>query len=608
MVKDNEQFQTVIAPGLGGWNVFNEAEALDDNECADVKNVIYTGGFLAPRPGSKLFAAKPAGASGNPLQTIETQTSDGLEYILAVYGTEFYLRNELTDTWVKLNQDYTPTYDDLYWGYITWNNGRGDDRLYACNGRDSFIRWDVCVTTVATAASSGASTIELTDATRFPTSGTLVLKSDGNEFIEAYTSISGNTVTLTGTLTNDIDSGDSAVEMLVEKDAMEKGTVLGRHQSRLFVCNRFGAETSGFYSVTNDPEDFITGTGVTAASSFTIADGNGGITAIDDFGKFLIIEKEDSHHSFEIVVADDLASKLDKIQPIISGVSVGTISQQSKVKTQNTLYYPTKTEGFLSLNPTSSGDSATTGLQTISRKIQPYVTESATLTYCRATVFKQHILWSTATSGATENTIVLMYDLLRNTWSRWEGWAVKDWGRANNKLYYIENGTGDMYQCFTNTFNDDNNPYEVSAYTKRFNFGAPAQAKIQDSIYVQGYMTPATEFFIDVLFNEGGLLGKQTFRINKDTDRLLYSEPLTNAQGQFVLGQPALGYVNLMEIGNISFFRCYLGVDIADGYFNTQLRIYSNKEAFWAVTTIGFNPTLNETIDPNMILSPISTT
>lgn len=88
MIKQNDQFQTVIAPGLGGWNVFNEAEALGDNESADVKNAVYTGGFLAPRPGSKLFAAKPSGA-GAPLQTIETQTSDGLEYIIAVYDNEF---------------------------------------------------------------------------------------------------------------------------------------------------------------------------------------------------------------------------------------------------------------------------------------------------------------------------------------------------------------------------------------------------------------------------------------------------------------------------------------------------------------------------------------
>lgn len=608
MNRENEQWKTTIAPGILGWNVFQEAENIQDNAAADVKNAIYSGGFLSPRPGSSLFASKPTGASGDPLQLIEANTSDGLEYILAVYGAEFYLRNPLTDTWVKLNQDYTPTETALYYGYINWNNGRGDDRLYACNGVDSFVRWDICVTTVGADATTGDATVTLTDATRFPSTGTLVINSDGNEHIEAYSSKAGNVITLTGTLSEDIVAGESVTIMMVEKASMEKGKVLGRHQSRLFSCNRYGAETSGYYSQTNNPENFTTGSGVTQASTFTIADGNGGITALHDFGKFLLIEKEDSLHSFEIIVADDLGSKLDKIQPLVSGTSVGPLAQQSTAKTLNTLYFPTRTEGILSLNPTASGDSASTGLQTISQGIQPYVTDTVSFDTSKVTVHKQTILWSVARSGSSQNTIVLMYDLLRGAWSRWEGWAITDWARANNKLYYLENGTGKIYECYTKSFHDNNNPYEVSVYTKRFNFGALAQPKVQSEIYVQGYMTPATELYVDVLFNEGGLNGKQTFKIHKDAEGLLYSEPLTNAQGQFILGQPALGYVTLMEIGDLSFFRCYLGVAISQGYFNTQLRIYSNKEAFWAVTGIGFNPELNLVIDPSMVLSPESST
>ena len=605
MIKAGEQWLTVPAPGVAGWNSFLEAEQIADNECPEVKNVSYQGGFIAPRPGSVIFATKPSHASGDPLQTIEVGTSDGIDYIVAVYGNEFFLRNPLTNGWVLLNNTFQPTETDLYWGYINWNNGRGDDRLYACNGVDSFLRWNICVTTVGTSATTGASTVTLTDGTRFPSSGTLVIKSDGNEHYEPYTSRSGNVITLTGTLSANITAGESVTVEIIEKASMEKGKVLGRHQSRLFSCNRFGSETSGYYSVTNDPENFTTGTTVTAASTFTIADGNGGITGIHDFGKFLLIEKDDSHHVFEIKVAADLGSKLDKIQPIISGVGVGTLSQQATVKTQNTLYYPTRTEGFISLNPATSGDSASTGIQTISQKIQNYVTEQTVLDYCRGTVHKQYVLWSTARIGATENSFVLAYDLLRQAWTRWEGWGVKDWARANNKLYYMENQTGSIMECFTKDFNDNNNPYEVSFYTKRFNFGAMSQAKAQGLVYVQGYMTPATELYIDVMFNEAGILGRQTYKIERGAEGLIYSEPLTNAQGQFILGSMALGYVTSMEIGNLSFFRTYLGIDISKGYYNIQLRPHSNKEAFWAITGIGANPEVNKTIDPMMVMSPV---
>lgn len=604
MLKANEQWMNVQAPCLGGWNNFIEAESIEDQEAADVQNIVFDGGFIQPRTGSTLFAAKPTGESADPLQLIEAVTSDGVEYIIGVYGASFHLYNPLVSDWVKLNQSYTPTETDLYWGYVNWNSGRGDDQLYACNGVDSFIRWDMCVTQVAVAASAGGASVTVDDASRFPASGTLILKSGGNEFIEAYSSKAGNVFTLSGTLNADIADGDSCVLMAVEKASMQKGRVLARHQSRLFVANRFGAETSGYYSKTNLPEDFTTGSLVTDASSFTISDGNGGITGMHDFGAFLLIEKEDSHHRFEIVVASDLASKLDKIQPIISGTSVGTLSQQATIKMFNKLYYPTRTEGFIGLDPRTSGDSASTGLDVLSLKIQLYATEQLYLSDCKGIAFRQNALWSVGRVGASQNTFVLMYDTLRKAWTRITGWAVKDWGRANGNLYYLENGTGNVIQCFTAAYNDVNNPYQVSALTKRFNFGLLSQAKTEDMIYIQGYMTPAADIFVDVFFNEFGSLDKQTFRINKDTVNLLYKVDIGGMLGSEVLGNMMLGGVSISDLGDVSFFRGYLGIANRNGFYNVQCQIRSNKEAFWGITGIGFNPKPSAVVDGKMVLSP----
>lgn len=605
MVKgEQEQWVNIQAPCLGGWNNFLEAESIDDQQAADAQNIVFDGGFIQPRGGSALFAAKPTGESAAPLQLIEAVTSDSLEYLIAVYGASFHLYNPLVSDWVKLNQSYTPTSTDLYWGYINWNSGRGDDQLYACNGVDSFIRWDMCVTQVAVGAAGGAATITVDDASRFPASGTLILKSGGNEFIEAYSSKAGNVFTLTGTLNSAIVDGDSCVLMAVEKSSMEKGRVLCRHQSRLFVANKFGAETSGWYSVTNSPENFTTGSTVTAASTFTIADGNGGITGMHDFGAFLLIEKEDSHHRFEIVVASDLASKLDKIQPIISGTSVGTLSQQATIKMFNKLYYPTRTEGFIGLDPRTSGDSASTGLDVLSLNIQLYVTKQLYLSDCKGVAYRQNALWTVGRVGASQNTFVLMYDTLRKAWTRFTGWSVKDWGRANGNLYFLENGTGKVMQCFTAGYNDVNNPYEVSALTKRWNFGVMSQAKTEDKIYIQGYMTPQADIFIDVYFNELGSLDKQTFRINKDTVNLLYKVDIGGTLGSEALADTMLGGVSFADLGNVSFFRGYLGISNRNGFYNIQCRVRSNKEAFWGLTGLGFNPELNKSIDAKMVMSP----
>lgn len=604
MLKPQEQFVNVQAPMLGGWVNFLEAESIGDQEAADVQNAVFDGGFIQPRPGSELFASKPTGESATELQSIQAVTSDGIEYIIGVYGASFHLYNPLVSDWVKLNQSYTPTSTDLHWGYINWNSGRGDDQLYACNGVDSFLRWDMCVTQVAVTASAGAATVTVDDATRFPATGTLILKSGGNEFIEAYTSKAGNVFTLTNTTNANIADGDSCVLMAVEKASMEKGKVLTKHQSRLFVANRFGAETSGFYSKTNEPENFTTGSLVTDASSFTIADGNGGITSMDDFGSFLLIEKEDSHHRFEIVVADDLASKLDKIQPIISGSSVGTLSQPATIKMFNKLYYPTRTEGFISLDPRNTGDSATTGLEVLSLNIQSYVTKQLYLEDCKGISYRQNVLWTVGRTGSTQNSLVIMYDTLRKAWTRFSGWAVKDWVKANGNLYYLERGTGDIIRCFTSSYHDSNNPYAVSVLSKRWNFGMMSMPKTEDKIYIQGYMTPAADVFVDVFFNELGSLDKQTFRLNKDTVNLLYKVDFGGSLGTDVLGETMLGGVALSELGDVSFFRGYLGISNANGFYNLQINIRSNKEAFWGLTGLAMNPEPTTTVDSMMVISP----
>lgn len=597
---------SVKSPGVLGWNNFDEAESIDPQESPLVDNAIYDGGFTSPRPGSSLFAEKPTGETGSPLQLIETRTSDGLEYLVGIYDNHFYLYHPTIEDWVRINPTYIPTQTEDLYGYQVWNNGRSDDRLYACNGVDNFIRWDICVSTVAIVATAGDPTVTLVDATRFPAIGTVVFKSGGNEFSQAYTSKLGNVITLTVPLTQNLAIGDATVSQAVEVPAMEVGRIVVKHSSRLFVMNYFGGETTGWYSVLNDPEDYTTGSDIGDASTFVIADGNGAIIGGHDFGTYLVIEKEDSLHRFEIIVDSTLASKLDKITPLISGWSMGPLGQESTIKMQNRLLYPTKTEGFFSVSPETSGDSASSGVSIISKKIQTYVTQSAVYTACRSIAYRQKALWAIGRFGATENSYVLMFDTMRNAWSRFSGWAVKDWAGINGNLYYMENGTGDVYHCFDKSFNDANNPYTVSFSTPRYNFGAPVQPKIESLVYVQGYMTPASEFYIDALFNEGGTLDTQTFRINKDTEGLQFSEPLTDELGIATLGTVAAGYVALMEIGNISFFRGYLGIKVANGFYNLQLNCRSNKEAFWAVTGIGFNPDVVNAVPALMVMSPMA--
>lgn len=608
MLKEKEIWQNTRLPGTTGLNNFDDPSAIADTDLAGAQNVVFDG-FLRPRSGSELLTVKPTGETGDPLQTMEARTSDGVEYLIGVYANHFYLWHPDTLEWVRINQTYVPTETTIRYGYQVWNNGRGDDRLYACNGVDNFARWDICVSTVAGAHTAGATTVTLTDGTRFPAGGgTLILKSSGGTFFtEAYTSRTGNVFTLTNTLDNNVDAGSSATLDMIEKADMELGKIVSKHSGRLMVMNYYGGETVLWYSVLNDPEDFTVGSDVVDAGTETIADGNGGITGGFDFGEFFVITKEDSTHLLRFKIDETLASKLSEIIPLTSGQSLGPISSQATVKVLNKLYYPTRTEGFMSQSPVTTGGQSSVVPEIISGKIHRLATDGVTYDNCTAKFFDQKILWAVGLPGGTQNIQVLMFDTLKNAWSVISGWAVQDFAKIDKKLYYMDSGDGSIYECFNGTYNDNSNPYECIAYTKRFDYEQLAVPKTADGVYLQGYLTSATDLYVDVLYNEGGTFKTQTFLINKDTEGLFYLSPLTGMAGHFTLGSQIAGQVDLEELGDVFFFRCYLGISNREGFFNIQLRFRSNKAAFWGISGMAVNPDLEQIAPAEIFINPTVT-
>lgn len=605
MIKDSEAgWKNFPLIGVKGLNTFDDASAIDDLALSGAKNMIFDG-FLQPRSGSELLFERPAAETGDPLELMTAKTSDGIEYTIVIYGNHFYLYHEGNNELVRINMTYIPSQTDLDYGWVNWNNGRGDDRLYFCNGTDHFGRWDMCVSAVNGLQPAGSTTLAIADSTRFPATGTVVIKGSSGEFTAAYTANSGNVLTLTTPLSQDAPANASVASDIVEKPGMELGKVVKKWSSRLIVMNYYGGETVLWYSVLSNPESFATGSDIVDAGTETISDGNGQITGGHDFGLFFVIEKEDSVHTFSFQISDDLGSKLTVITPIASGTSFGPIGDESTIKVLNMLYYPTRAEGFMSLEPSSTGGQTSVAPTIISRDVQNFVKKMASYESCRGAFFDQKLLWAVTIPGGDKNTFVITYDLLQKAWGVIYGWAVMDWANKGDTLLYLDGGNGSVYRALNGSYNDNNNPYACEAFTKRFDFGALSMPKTSDALYVQGFLTPASEFFADVLYNEGGVLKTQTYKINKDTPNLYFSQPLTDAQGQFVQGQPPMGGVILSEIGDVSFFRCYLGISNRIGYFNIQVRFYSNKAAFWGITGAGILPVLAHTTPSEMYISPV---
>lgn len=603
-----QQWISVQSPAMGGWNTLEDASAIKDNEAVDIDNMTYENGYISPRQGSRKLYDKPSGENGNELQLITARTSDKLEYLIAIYGNSFYLRHPTTDDWVKINQTWAPTQTNLYYGDVSWNNGRGDDRLYVCNGVDTFARWDICVDTVQGATTAGATTLTLNDGTRFPAGGgTLLLKksSDGTTFKQAYSSRTGSVFTLTALLF-DVDDGSFATLDMIEKSAMPLGKHLTKWAQRLIVANYYGGETVIKYSVQNSAEDFTEATTIAGAGSESISDGNGEITGVHDFGAFLLIMKTDSVHSFSFEVDSTLGSKLANIRPILSGQSIGALDSSNTVKVLNSLFYPTDTNGFIKITPqTTSYNTSNISIETklLSRKIDSYLRKNINLQTAKVTANDNQIFWAVSRIGAEQNTLVLVYDVLRGLWKRYSGWGVRDFTAKDNKVIYLEIGSGNIYETHTGAYDDEQNEYMSSALLKRFDYGAIGELKNQTVIYLQGYMQDSAEFYVDVYMNEDGILKSTTFMINKDTDGLYFSSPLTDENGAFILGQPIMDMVTLPNVSSLSFFRGYLKIPEEYGFYTIQTRLYGTRASFWGITGISGDPQIIEAIPQDFLIN-----
>lgn len=187
----NAQFYTVNKVGMGGLNTFDSQKDIDDTEMSSIKNMVFTDGVLQPRGGSLLYLSKPEGETSAPTQMLVATNSLGIDYMIVVYGINFYLADNINKQWIKLNTGFTPATVGVFYGSSNWNNGSSDDRFYFGNGIDDTMKWIMAVSSLEVAALSADTTITLNNTIAFPASGTIIVVNAGTPFTLSYTSIGG---------------------------------------------------------------------------------------------------------------------------------------------------------------------------------------------------------------------------------------------------------------------------------------------------------------------------------------------------------------------------------------------------------------------------------
>lgn len=593
----------------GGFNSFDDAQDIEDNQFSDVMNVTFDKGYPTPRKGSQLKWYKPTGETNSLLSLFPARASDGTNYAVACYAPNFYLRDEINDQWVKINSTYTPsaTYKALPYGFANWNAGISADVLYMGNGTELAIKWQIAVGYVSTLANAGATSLVLTDATKFPNTGTIVIKTSGGS--EVYTTYSAkilNTLTVPA-LGADVAAGSVVTFQIMSNANVQKGKIFSKYLGRLIVANQLGGEATIYGSAVGNAENFTPATTAVGPFSQVITDGVGGISGLDSFGEYMIAEKDDSMHKIILTTAQDVSGgsyKRIDVMPVLTDISMGPIQPWARVKKNNFLYYATATEGIIMANPDITGSQMSIQTAILSQIIQPTIT-SLDFSNSRTTAFNQKLLWS-CSDNVTSDTIVV-YDLLRQIWTKFNGWQVKDWLTHNKKLYFGSAADNGIYECFTDTKMDGEATYDAFCVSKRFDFGQGALPKTANKLFVSGYISPAETIFFDVILMTGDKIVTIPYKISGTGSFAVTSIP--KALGMYMLGMFSMGMPKI-EIDEVTgFFKAYLAIPSRYGFYTLQIKTYSNVDGTdWGLTGYGFEPWLEQKAPQMMVVGSVSDT
>ena len=597
-----DKFVSLRQLGSTGWNALDDAQDQKDTDLSDVLNVTYDNGFPSPRGGSVLAFDVPTGETNALLNLFAARASDGTNYSIGVYAPNFYLWDDTNLQWVKINSTYTPssTYNLLPYGYKNWNAGVSKDYLYCGNGKEDTIQWKMEVGYVATLATAGSTSITLTDSTKFGSSGTIVIKAPGGS--EVYTTYSANSanVLTVPSLGANVVAGSIIASQIADASSFPKGRLFNTFNGRLLISNFVGGESTLSGSKVGDATTWTPNTGASDPFVEVITDGNGGITGLDDFGSYLIIEKANAMFQLSITVTSDSSGasyKTVNVTPVVDGVSSGVLQPFAKIKYGNILYFVTPHEGIRGADPTSTGTITSVFELFISRPINPFV-KKLDFTNTKTVAFDQKIFFS-----CTNNTLadtVLVFDLLRSkvrkglyeydsvyVWTKFNNWPVKDWLIHNDELYFGSRVDNKVYRCLTDAKIDGQTPYEARALTKAFDFGQGAMPKTMGRMFVSGYISPQENLMFDLTLITGNGIINLPYQLSGNGNFTVLSIP--KALAMSVLGDFDYGMEMFDAVTGI--FRAYLAIPARYGFYTIQMGVHSSVNGTdWGLTGIGFEP------------------
>lgn len=331
-----------------------------------------------------------------------------------------------------------------------------------------------------------------------------------------------------------------------------------------------------------------------------------------DFGQYLGIVKANAvvQFYFTIDATDDTIGP--NTNPTIYGESVFPVGAHLNPKSgvnitvENALYIVTQNQGIFQYVPASTGAQLSTTITPFSDDILSLFTSKLIdFSMGRVEYFNRLLIYSCSSIPGVNN-LWLIYDFVWQTWTIWDNLNDVDHKEISGVLYFLCNDDGGLYFYDSTSYQDARAGNAVGfssyIYSKRYDWGEAANPKTQGMAMVQGYITPNTKIYVDVLYNEGGTLAVSTYIIDGSNTDYVAQMPIYTP-GRISLGQNPIGGA---QIGTIGVFRVFLDLLNRLGAHVIQFRFYtSNVGDQWGLTGLAVNPEINEQIPTELKLGVV---
>lgn len=542
----------------------------------ETKNTVFdSDGGIGPRGGYTIFGDTTAG-SGKILSAKAWLRRGGDEKIVRLLDTgsavtlQFF--DSLNSTWSFLKGSLTTGKR----ASIVDFSSSAADRLAIINGTDAPIQWIGNTTNLNGALSGGEGTITVDSTSGFGTTGTLTIGTTVNVTYTGKTS-----VTFTGCSNTPAASDNASVTDSVTNPSLTNVSNLGRiavaGQARMWdggydstgttvVVSKINDWTNYSYSTPRVPgegglEDFIEGGG--AVTSLYMKDGQ------------LVVFKQNSIILYELQQQNVSTDEFPVRKVLINGPDVGAISHWATVGAYNDIFFVSKKGGIRRLSRVSNTDLAVFDSTDLSDNIRPTIADYD-FTDAVAIFFDQKYLLSCkATSDASYNNRVLMYDYRTGGWSIWY-MNVNDWFIYAGNLYFASSSSRNTYKMFDG-YEDTAGIAIQSEFRTGYIDSSVGHLEEMTAIYAEGSIATGTTMDYYINYNDGG----RTLQVHKTINGSI-SNPyiLTGSApsfGTYSFGTTPFGGGLFAGATDMNKFRVYFAVPKSIRFHNFDIALGSNQ-------------------------------